>query len=122
MIVSEPRSRMPARTLSFRPLIMALTVITVVMPITMPRIVSDERSGFFRSVSNASRTSSPNRSADSLRAPAPVADRIGSADVRGKVLSNADIAYFDLMENSDPITYSDLRASTGSSFAAFEAG
>jgi hypothetical protein len=43
--------------LSFKPLIMALTVMTVVMPMTMPRTVSAERRGFFRSVSSANSTS-----------------------------------------------------------------
>src|SRR6202790_4020847 len=81
MMVSEPRSRMPARTLSFNPLIMALTVITVVMPMTIPRIVSAERSGFFRKVSNASSTSSPNFRARSLR----TRERAGSAVVCGNV-------------------------------------
>src|SRR6266404_8875471 len=53
MTVSEPRSRIPPRTFSLRPLMSELTAMTVVMPMTMPRTVSAERSGFLRSVSSA---------------------------------------------------------------------
>src|SRR3989449_935301 len=53
MIVSEPSSRMPPSTFSFSPLITVLTVITVVMPMTMPRMVSAERNGLTRSESIA---------------------------------------------------------------------
>src|SRR5271165_59161 len=60
MMVSDPRSRMPPNTFSFKPLITELTVITVMMPITMPRIVSEERSGFKRKVSSARSTCSRN--------------------------------------------------------------
>src|SRR5262252_6679309 len=37
MMVSDPSSRIPPRTLSFSPLITELTVITVMIPITIPR-------------------------------------------------------------------------------------
>src|SRR5271165_1707817 len=60
MMVSDPRSRMPPSTFSFKPLITELTVITVMMPITMPRMVSEERSGFKRKVSSARSTCSRN--------------------------------------------------------------
>src|SRR2546425_2647844 len=54
MFVSEPSSRMPPSTFSFSPLITVLTVITVVIPMTMPRMVSAERNGLTRSESIAS--------------------------------------------------------------------
>src|SRR6267154_495547 len=67
IIVSDPRSRIPPSTESFSPLITELTAITVVIPMTMPRIVSDERSRFFRSVSSAKATSSLSFSECSIR-------------------------------------------------------
>src|SRR6266700_1762473 len=67
IIVSDPRSRIPPSTESFSPLITELTAMTVVIPMTIPRMVSDERSRFFRSVSSASATSSLNFSECSIR-------------------------------------------------------
>jgi hypothetical protein len=67
--------------LSFKPLIMALTVMTVVMPITIPKIVSADLSGFFRNVSRASSISSRNFKVLSFRA----RGRTGSAMVAGRV-------------------------------------
>src|SRR5215467_7613826 len=82
MMVSEPSSRMPPRTLSLRPLMTELTVITVVMPMTIPRMVSAERRGFLRNVSKASSTSSRSFKPLSLRIRKPS----GSAVVCGRVL------------------------------------
>src|SRR5438132_4926172 len=74
MIVSEPSSRMPPSTFSFSPLITVLTVITVVIPMTMPRMVSAERNGLTRSESiaseNVSRKSTARAVPASLRKPA----------------------------------------------------
>src|SRR6516162_5889455 len=82
MMVSEPSSRMPPRTFSLRPLMTELTVITVAMPMTIPSMVSAERSGFLRSVLSASSSSSRNLSALSLR----IGKGSGSALVCGRVL------------------------------------
>src|SRR6266850_200673 len=109
MMVSEPSSRIPPRTFSLRPLITAVTVITVVMPITIPRIVSAERSLFFRKVSRARSTSSQSLRTPSFRFRAGR----GSAVTLGRVFSKVLIR---------PFSHSDRSASTGSSFAAFEAG
>ncbi len=85
------------------------TVMTVVMPITIPRMVSADRSGFFLKVSRARSTSSRSLSAPSFRMRA----RSGKAAGRGNIFSNVAIRV---------LSYSDRSASTGSSFAAFDAG
>ena len=108
-MVSDPNSRIPPSTFSFSPLIMELTVITVVIPITIPRIVSADRKGFFRRVSSASIISPCSFSAPSLR----IRERTGRTAVCGSVFPSVAI---------EIVAYSDRNASTGSSLAAFEAG
>jgi len=119
MMVSEPRSRIPPSTFSFKPLMSELTAITVVMPMTMPRIVSAERSGFLRSVSSASATWSFSSSAFAGFT------KPRSFCVRGvlKVCATVDI----FVSERNPFGsvhqfYSDRNASTGSSREALEAG
>src|ERR1035438_157791 len=111
-MVSEPKSRIPASTLSFRPLIIALTVITVVIPITIPRMVSAERSGFLRRVSNARSTSSRNFRAPGFRA----RGRTGSAIVPGKTFSWVAIGAIPLFrpQRFDGIELSGFRRRVGS--------
>jgi hypothetical protein len=82
MIVSDPSSRIPPRTLSFNPLITELTVITVIIQITIPRIVSTDRNGFCRSVSIASTTCSHH----SMDLPRATSFRSGNARLCGNVL------------------------------------
>src|SRR6266851_1524174 len=90
IIVSDPRSRIPPSTESLSPLITELTAITFVIPMTIPRIVSDERSRFFRSVSSASATSSLSFSECSIRTNA----RKREARESARVLAIVDILRF----------------------------
>src|SRR5258708_268009 len=89
MMVSEPSSRIPPSTFSLSPLMTDVTVITVVMPMTIPRTVSADRSLFFCRVSRARRISSRNLSMPSLG----LRTRSGSAAGCGKVFSKAAMKF-----------------------------
>jgi len=103
------QSRIPPSTFSLSPLMIDVTVMTVVMPMTIPRTVSADRSLFFLSVSRARRISSRSLSIPSLR----MRTRRGSPAGRGKVFSKVAM---------NSLFYSERNASTGSSLAALDAG